>query len=116
MLVSLDDASQSLDGQIYVIDVEVQSVGGEQWSATTASAIAKTLLPADAHYEYANTTNGVRDYVYSSKGMAATFTADQFTNNFGNVKVSAGTVNYSCQRVASATSGYEMCDISIGIY
>ena len=81
-----------------------------------ASTLSKKFLPADAHYKYTATTNGVRDYVYSSKGMAATFTADQFTNNFGNVHVPAGTVNYSCQRVAPATSGYELCDISIGIY
>jgi hypothetical protein len=114
--LSLDDTTQSLDGQMHVVDVQVRAAAGEQWSSTVASTIAKTFLPADAKYQKTTTTSGVRDYVYLSKGMKATFTADQFTNGFGNVTVAAGTANYSCQRVAPATSGYELCDISIGVY
>lgn len=116
IMLALDDANQSLDGQPHIADLQVQAKGGAQWSNTTANTIAKTFLPADATYQKTVTTNGVRDYVYYSKGMAATFTADQFTNNFGDVHVPPGTVNYSCQTVPPATNGYELCDISIGVY
>src|SRR5690348_12075593 len=85
--LTLDDTTQSLDGQTHVVDVQVQAVPGEQWSSAVASTIAKAFLPSDARYQKTTTTSGVRDYVYYSKGMKATFTADQFTNGFGNVTV-----------------------------
>jgi hypothetical protein len=125
--LALDEPGQSFDGRAHVTDVEVQATdflrGSEPWSATTANAIAKAFLPADAHFQRTGTItpmgngNGfVRDNVYYSSGMAATFTPGAFTNGFGDRRVPVGTVHYFCQTLPPATSGYAWCIITIGTY
>jgi hypothetical protein len=125
--LAVDDPSQSLDGYAHVTDVEVQSVdflrGSEPWSATTATAIAKTFLPADARFQRAVTNipvgNGnavMSDYVYYSSGMTTTFTPGAFTNGAGDKRVPVGTVHYFCQALPPVTSGYDWCVVTIGTY
>jgi hypothetical protein len=125
--LAVDDPSQSLDGYAHVTDVEVQAAdflrGSEPWSATTATAIAKAFLPADARFQRAVTKipvgNGnavISDYIYYSSRMAMTFTPSAFTKGFGDKRVPAGTVHYFCQALPPATSGYDWCLITIGTY
>lgn len=125
--LAVDDPSQSLDGYAHVTDVEVQAAdflrGSEPWSASTANAIAKAFLPADAQFRRAVTKipvgNGnavISDYVYYSNGMTTTFTPSAFTNGLGDKRVPVGTVHYFCQALPPATSGYDWCIITIGTY
>lgn len=125
--LAVDDPSQSLDGYAHVTDVEVQAAdflrGSEPWSASTADAIAKAFLPADAQFQRAITKipvgNGnavISDYVYSSSAMTTTFTPGAFTSGFGDKRVLVGTVHYFCQALPPATSGYDWCLITIGTY
>lgn len=123
MLIGPDDPSKSLDGRAHIVEVQVwvpsDRLGSEQWSATTAAAVVKALLPTDARFQRTTSISRLGDivvteHIYTSKGMAGTFTPDQFINVSGNAQAPVGTVSYFCEQQPPATSGYELCDITIG--
>jgi hypothetical protein len=123
MLLAPNDPSKSLDGRAHIVEVQVwvpsDQLGSEHWSTTTATAVVKALLPTDARFRRTISVSRLGDivvaeHIYTSKGMAGTFTPDQFITASGNAQVPVGTVNYFCERQPPATSGYELCDISIG--
>jgi hypothetical protein len=123
MLIAPGDPSKSLDGRAHVVEVQVwvpsDRLTIEQWSATTVSAIVKAFLPTDARFQRTASVSRLGDvvvteHIYISKGMASTFTPDQFIHASDGTQVPIGTVNYFCERQPPATSGYELCDISIG--
>src|SRR6185437_15736085 len=101
IVVALDDASQSKDGQEHVIAIDVQppsdALGVETWDATTADAIAHFFLPVDAQLRRTVTINGDTYHIYFSDEMAAYFsdemaaimTPGQYTN-------APGSLNYYC--------------------
>lgn len=118
IVLTLADGSQTFDGQPHVAIVNVRvpddALGTETWSDTTAAAIAQTFLPPDATGEHTVTTNGLRDHLYHSDALEATFPADQFTNEFGDRRVAPGTVSYTCQPYPHLATGYGQCVITIG--
>lgn len=123
MLIAPGDPSKSPDGRPHVVQVQVwvpsDRLASEHWSATTAAAIAKALLPPDARFQRTASISRLGDilvteYLYTSKGMADTFTPDQFITASDGAQAPVGTVNYFCEQQPPATSGYELCDITIG--
>ncbi len=123
MLIAPGDPSKSFDGRAHVVEVQVWApsdrLASEHWSASTVAAIVNMLLPADARFQRTASISRLGDivvteHIYTSKGMASTFTPDQFITASSGAQVSVGTVNYFCERQPPATSGYELCDVSIG--
>jgi hypothetical protein len=123
MLIAPGDPSKSPDGQAHVVEVQVWApsdrLTSEHWGATTAAAVVKALLPADVRFQRTASASRLGDivvteHIYTSKGMAGTFTPDQFIHPSDGAQAPVGTVNYFCERQPPATSGYELCDISIG--
>lgn len=113
IVVALDDASQSRDGQEHVIAIDVQvpgdALGVESWDATTADAIAHFFLPVDAQLRRTFTINGDTYHVYFSDEMAAIIAPGQYTN-------APGSLNYSCHAwpPSATATGYGQCHIAIG--
>jgi len=124
MLIEPGDPSKSFDGRAHVVELQVwvpsDRITSEQWSATTAAAVVKALLPADARFQRTTSASRLGDivvteYLYTSKGIAGTFTPDQFIHASDGAQAPVGTVNYFCESQPPATSGYELCDVSIGV-
>ncbi len=113
IVVALDDASQSRDGQQHVIAIDVQppsdALGVETWDATTADAIAHFFLPVDAQLRRTVTINGDTYHIYFSDEMAAIMAPGQYTN-------APGSLNYSCHAwpPSATATGYGQCHIAIG--
>ena len=113
IVVALDDASQSGDGQEHVIAIDVQppsdALGVETWDATTADAIAHFFLPVDAQLRRTVTINGDTYHIYFSDAMAAIMMPGQYTN-------APGSLNYYCHAwpPSATATDYGQCHIAIG--
>jgi len=118
--LTLVDPNESQDGQQHVVTLAVQvpgdALGTDTWSQENADQIAQTFLPPDALFQHIVTTGKIHDHVYHSASMAQTFTADQFTNDLGNVQAPIGTLSYSCHAWPPSASGLGQCLIAIGSY
>lgn len=113
IVVTLDDASQSRDGQEHVIAIDVRApsdaFGVEKWNAATAVMIASVFLPIDAHFQRSVILYGETYFDYHSDAIAATFLPSQYNSV-------PGSLNYNCRPwpPSASASGYGLCSIDIG--
>lgn len=118
--LTLADPSQTTDGQPHIAVITAQvpgdALGAETWSGATADTIARSFLPSDAHFQRIVITGAVHDHIYRSAHLAATFHADQFTDDFGDALVPPGTLSYACHAWPPSAPGLGQCIIAIGSY
>lgn len=112
-----DLPTQSLDGVAHIavvtVDAPANALAVERWSASLADQIAQTFLPADAQFQRTVKAQGALDHIYTSAGLAATFTPDQFVTD-ANTPVPVGAFDYLCNPLPRSNTGYEQCTVAIG--
>lgn len=112
--LSIQTAAGS-DGNLHVmfIDFGPQS-GASGWDLATAQAVAHTYFPPDATAVRTTQASNGPDYVASSKALAATFPASDFTVNGGSQLVPPGTFDYQCFTTNSSGGQIGQCSMSPG--
>jgi hypothetical protein len=109
------DLQSGQDGEQHVDVIHVQPPPGSgmTWDPNTAAAITQTFLPQDATpVQDIQSSSGV-EHIYRSAALAATFSADMFTNATGTQAVPSGTLFWQCG-ASSKRSRVPLCIVSIG--
>jgi hypothetical protein len=117
LLVSAAPLRDSHDGQPHIEVLSVQAPSGVTWSAPTQAHIWGALIPSDATFVGMSATNN--SHIYKSAELAATFTADIFTNNDGTQTVAPGTLFEQCllgQATVQAGRVANTCFVTVGVY
>ena len=115
----LRDSQDSQDGLPHIEELSVQAPSGVTWNSSTQQSLMAVFLPSDAMFERQQPTTNGFERIYTSTQLAATFTADLFTNDAGTQTVAPGTLFEQCNLgtgPAPAGTVANSCTLSVGVF
>ena len=106
---------QGIDGQPHVVLVTFgPPQGAAGWTREIADSIAPGFLPRDAVPQGIAQTPDGPDYLYTSRGLAATFPPGVFITDTSHTAVPPGTFDYLCSTSAALGGAIGLCVMQPG--